>query len=62
MITADGSKMYFTSRRKGTTGGKIEPDGMYFEDIYESTKTENGWTKARSVGTPLNSRLHDAVV
>lgn len=62
MITADGSKMYFTSRRKGTTGGKIAPDGMYFEDIYESTKTENGWTKARSVGTPLNSRLHDAVV
>lgn len=62
MITADGSKMYFTSRRKNTTGGAVSGDGMYFEDIYEATKTENGWTKARSVGTPLNTKLHDAVV
>jgi outer membrane protein OmpA-like peptidoglycan-associated protein len=62
MITADGSKMYFTSRRKGTTGGGMAGDGMYFEDIYESSKTKTGWTKARSVGTPLNSKLHDAVV
>ncbi|MDD4149278.1 MAG: OmpA family protein [Bacteroidales bacterium] len=62
MITADGSKLYFTSRRKGTTGGNIADDGMYFEDIYEATKTETGWTKARSVGSPLNSKLHDAVV
>jgi hypothetical protein len=62
LITADGSKMYFTSRRKGTTGGGIAADGMYFEDIYESIKTENGWTKARSVGKPLNTKLHDAVV
>ncbi|MDD3739930.1 MAG: OmpA family protein [Bacteroidales bacterium] len=62
MVTADGSKMYFTSRRKNTTGGALAGDGMYFEDIYETTKTENGWTKARSVGTPLNTKLHDAVV
>ncbi|HOZ30813.1 MAG TPA: OmpA family protein, partial [Bacteroidales bacterium] len=62
MVTADGSKMYFTSRRKNTTGGALSSDGMYFEDIYETTKTENGWTKARSVGTPLNTKLHDAVV
>lgn len=62
MVTADGSKLYFTSRRKNTTGGIIAADGMYFEDIYEATKTENGWTKARSVGTPLNTKMHDAVV
>ncbi len=62
MVTSDGSKLYFTSRRKGTTGGGIAGDGMYFEDIYESRKTETGWTKARSVGTPLNTKLHDAVV
>lgn len=62
MITSDGSKMYFTSRRKGTTGGATASDGFYFEDIYESTKTANGWTKAKDVGTPLNTKLHDAVV
>ncbi|MDD3685868.1 MAG: OmpA family protein [Bacteroidales bacterium] len=62
MVTADGSRLYFTSRRKGTTGGQISDDGMYFEDIYETVKTETGWTKARSVGTPLNTKMHDAVV
>lgn len=62
MVTADGSRLYFTSRRKGTTGGQIADDGMYFEDIYETVKTETGWTKARSVGTPLNTKMHDAVV
>ncbi|MCK9254560.1 MAG: OmpA family protein [Bacteroidales bacterium] len=62
MVTADGSKLYFTSRRKGTTGGQMAPDGMYFEDIYETQKTETGWTKARSVGSPLNTKMHDAVV
>src|SRR5690606_37083974 len=44
------------------TGGQVAPDGMFFEDIYESNKTEDGWTKARSVGSPLNTKLHDAVV
>ncbi|HNY44112.1 MAG: OmpA family protein [Bacteroidota bacterium] len=62
MVVADGSKLYFTSRRKGSTGGQVAPDGMFFEDIYESNKTEDGWTKARSVGSPLNTKLHDAVV
>lgn len=62
MVTADGKQMYFTSRRKGTTGGATAGDGMFFEDIYETSQTANGWTKARSVGTPLNTKLHDAVV
>lgn len=62
MVTADGSKIYFTSRRKGTTGNSIAADGMYYEDIYETEKTSNGWTKAKNVGTPLNTKLHDAIV
>lgn len=62
LVTADGSKMYFTSRRRGSTGGNIADDGMYFEDIYESTKTESGWTPARNVGRPLNTPMHDAAV
>ncbi len=62
MVTSDGSRLYFTSRRKGSTGGVLSDDGMYFEDIYEAVKTETGWTKARSVGTPLNTKMHDGVV
>ncbi len=60
VITADGSTMYFTSRR----GGKdIEyaPDGKYFENIYVSEKDSNGqWQKAVYV-EELNSDAHDAV-
>lgn len=62
MVVADGSKLYFTSRRKGSTGGQLASDGMYFEDIYETQKTDTAWSKARPVGTPLNTKLHDAVV
>jgi outer membrane protein OmpA-like peptidoglycan-associated protein len=63
LVTSDGSKMYFTSRRKGTTGGNMDAnDGLFYEDIYESSKTSSGWTKAKGVGTPLNTKLHDAIV
>lgn len=61
LVTSDGSKLYFTSRRKGGTGNMILEDGMYCEDIYESTHTANGWTKARNLGAPLNTGLNDAV-
>lgn len=63
LVVSDGSKIYFTSRRKGTTGGDIfMPDRLYYEDIYETNRTASGWTKARSVGSPLNTKVHDAVV
>jgi outer membrane protein OmpA-like peptidoglycan-associated protein/tetratricopeptide (TPR) repeat protein len=63
LITADGSQMIFTSRRKGTTGGKIDlNDGEYYEDVYISDQTEYGWTRARSIGKPINTPEHDAVV
>lgn len=62
LVTSDGSKLYFTTRRKGTTGGQMDTDGMYFEDIYVATKTDNGWTKAKSVGSPLNTKTHDGIV
>jgi len=63
LITADGSQMIFTSRRKGTTGGKIDlNDGEYYEDVYISEHTEYGWTRAKSIGRPINTPEHDAVV
>ena len=61
-ITSDGSKLYFTSRRKGTTGNTVHEDGMFCEDIYESTHTSAGWSKARNIGSPLNTGFNDAIV
>jgi outer membrane protein OmpA-like peptidoglycan-associated protein/tetratricopeptide (TPR) repeat protein len=61
VISADESMMLFTSRRPGSTGGKIDPGlNEYFEDIYLSTKKDGKWTKAVNLGSPINTDNHDA--
>lgn len=64
VITADEATIIFTSRRPSTTGGKIDPnDGMYFEDIYISTRNEdNTWTEPRNMGAPINTDGNDATI
>ncbi len=61
VITADGEKIYFTSRRPNEYQLK-DVDGQYYEDIYYSTLTNGHWQAAKSVGYPLNTPTHDAVV
>ena len=62
LVTADGSTLYFTSRRQGTTGNLKDPTGQYFEDIYKATRVDDLWGAATNVGAPLNTRVHDATV
>jgi outer membrane protein OmpA-like peptidoglycan-associated protein/tetratricopeptide (TPR) repeat protein len=64
VISADDRTLSFTSRRPSTTGGAIDPrDGMYFEDIYISTKDENGkWGKAMPMGNNINTNGHEATI
>lgn len=62
LITADESKMAFTSRRIGTTGEKKDPYGEYLEDIYFSANVDDKWTGVLNAGLPLNSKTHDAAV
>lgn len=61
-ITADESQLFFTARRKDSQGGaKSETDGKFNEDIYMSTRGADGkWLPAKNLGTPLNSKQHDA--
>lgn len=61
-ITPDLSDLYFTSRRTGSTGGKKEYDGLYFEDIYVSQNKGGAWDTPQNMGTPINSDLHDACI
>ncbi len=62
VISADESILYFTSRRPGSTGNKVAPDGLYYEDIYVSENRNGQWTPARNVGPPLNTPTHDACI
>lgn len=63
VMNADGSEIYFTSRRPNTTGGGTdEYSGGYFEDIYMSTKVNKEYQPANNVGEPINTKGHDATV
>jgi hypothetical protein len=62
LVTADGHTMYFTSRREGTTGGRRDGGGQWFEDIWMARRIDDMWTNAVNVGEPLNSSMHDATV
>ncbi|MBI3503064.1 MAG: OmpA family protein [Bacteroidetes bacterium] len=62
VLTSDDSLMYFTSRREGTTGGKVDWDDKYFEDIYVSSKQNDAWSLASNLGAPINSDKHEAVI
>lgn len=60
IITADESVMMFTSRRSSSTGGQKDPDGQYYEDIYQSTLVNGKWTPPINLGSTVNSDDHDA--
>lgn len=62
LVTGEGNTMFFTSRRKGTTGDLKDGTGMYLEDIYTVHKEEGIWGTAANMRTPLNTRVHDATV
>lgn len=56
-------ELFFTARRVGATGGKINKvNNNWFEDIYSSRWEANGWSVAQPVAEPLNSSRNDATV
>lgn len=42
VISADENTLIFTSRREGSTGGKLDREGQYFEDIYKASLLKGG--------------------
>ena len=62
VLTADQNTMIFTTRRIGSTGGEITPDGKYFEDIYISNFNGSKWSQAESIGNPINTNGNEASV
>ena len=62
LISADEKMMLFTSRRPGSTGNKLDPNGMPFEDVYLSTKENNSWTEPKPLKEGINTESNDACV
>ena len=63
VITADESKIMFTSTRPGSVGNELDEISQeYDEDIYVSYKVNGRWTKPINAGEPLNTRMNDATV
>ncbi len=62
IISSEESVLLFTSRRKGSTGGLIDQNKEFFEDIYISYKDDKQWTEPEKLGSPINTPTHDACV
>ncbi|HLG02910.1 MAG TPA: OmpA family protein [Bacteroidia bacterium] len=64
VISADQRTLIFTTRRPTNTGGAIDAhDGMYFEDIYISTRNDSGqWSPAKSMDDRINTPGHEASI
>jgi tetratricopeptide (TPR) repeat protein len=64
ILTEDGQRMYFTSRRGNTTGGRVNPDDQeYFEDIYSAkwNATNQQWDSVTNSLERLNTEGFDAL-
>jgi outer membrane protein OmpA-like peptidoglycan-associated protein len=43
-------------------GGKDKEDDLWFEDVYMTGRSGDGWSKPKSLGSPVNTTNHDATV
>lgn len=62
LITADGKKIFFTSRRPGSSNNEKDALGNYYEDIYVSDIVDGNWSEPKQLPAPVNSNTHDACV
>lgn len=62
ILSQDGSRLIFTSRRKGSTGNLTDAYKDYYEDIYVSKLVNGTWTNPTSISPNINSESHDACV
>jgi hypothetical protein len=61
-VSKDEGALYFTSRSEGCLGNTRSAFGYFTSDIYVS-KVKNGqWTKAKNVGTPINTIEDEEIV
>lgn len=62
VVSLDEETLIFTTRRKGGSSDRIEPNGLYFEDIFIANYKDDKWQPARSIGSKINSQGHEATI
>ncbi len=63
LLTADGGTLFYTSRRANSTGGRVnKATNEYFEDVYASTRGDQGWSVPAPLPAPVNTAINDASV
>ncbi len=69
VVSNDESVILFTSRRENTTGGDMDSDDKYYEDIYYSININGTWTPStnfdstnRIMNSVINTDDHDAAI
>lgn len=62
LLPNNGSMLIFTTRRKGNTGGVLDPDGYYTSEIYFSESKLGSWTKSKNIGVKLNTEYDEEAV
>ncbi|MEA3451065.1 MAG: hypothetical protein U9Q83_04095, partial [Bacteroidota bacterium] len=53
-------KIYFTSRKPGSTGGKVDIDGYEYEDIYSVDINNGDYSKPKKISSAINSDGYEA--
>jgi Tol biopolymer transport system component len=51
----DGTKYYFSSKRKGNMGTDKDNFGEFFDDIYYIQLKNNKWIKPKKIGSKINT-------
>ena len=58
-LTADDQTLFFTSRRKESTGEPDPRDGAYPEDFFYCHRQGTSWGSASNLGPPVNTILNE---
>jgi WD40-like Beta Propeller Repeat/Tetratricopeptide repeat len=59
VIGANDSVVYFSSSRKGNTGGLTDDLGDIPADVYFFTQTDSSFSKAKNAGANINTALYE---
>lgn len=62
LFWSQNGSLVYTSRRPDSKGGKTDPYGKYYEDVYMSLKDNGAWKEPVSLSDSINTPGHDACV